>query len=476
MLDSRRLAPSPRTPWPALALAAALTATLAGCSLAPTLETPEAPVATEWPALGRVVATPEGLSADAPWNAFVGNGPLRRLIDLALDQNRDLRLAALAVVQAQAQYDIRRADQLPTVNAQAIGNRQPRADGSGSMSSSYAVGLAVAGWELDLFGRVASLKDAALAQYLATQEARNAVQTSLVAGVTSTWLSLQASEQLLALAQRTLATREESLRLVKLRHDLGVATAIELRQAESLIAAARVAVAQQERQRALDRNALALLVGQPLPDDLLASAATGLQALPDVPAGLPSDLLVRRPDIRQAEHQMQAANAQIGAARAAFLPRITLTASAGMASNSLSGLFQDGNWAWTLSPQALLPIFDAGRNRANLAVTEAGRDIAIAQYEKAIQTAFREVADALASRATLQAQLQAQQAQATAEAERLRLVELRYRQGVASHLEVLDAQRSAFAAQQALAQGQLAQQQNRVQLFRALGGGWKTQG
>lgn len=482
MLDLDRLAPpvaADRAAFPAARLTLgtlALAALLTGCSLAPTLQTPAAPVATEWPALGREVAAPEGLSADVPWSAFVGDGPLRQLIAQALDQNRDLRLAALAVVQAQAQYDVRRADQLPTVNAQATGNRQPRTDGSGSIASSYAVGLAVAGWELDLFGRIASLKDAALAQYLATQEARNAVQTSLMAGISSTWLSLQANGQLLALAQRTLATRQESLRLVRLRFEQGVATAIELRQAESLIAAAQVAVAQQERLQALDRNALSLLVGQPLPQDLLAAAATGLQTLPDVPAGLPSDLLVRRPDIRQAERQMQAANAQIGAARAAFLPRISLTASAGTASNALAGLFKDGAWGWTLSPQALLPLFDAGRNQANLASAEAGRDIAIAQYEKAIQTAFREVADALASRATLEAQRQSQQAQAAAEAERLRLVELRYRQGVASHLEVLDAQRSAFAAQQALAQVQLAQQQNRVQLFRALGGGWKTQG
>ncbi|MBA4264230.1 MAG: multidrug transporter, partial [Comamonadaceae bacterium] len=307
-------------------------------------------------------------------------------------------------------------------------------------------------------------------------------QTSLVAAVTSTWLSLQSSDQLLSLTQRTLATREDSLRLTKLRFDNGATSALDLRQAESLTAAAQASLAQQQRQRALDLNALTLLVGQPIPGNLLvpdqptaspAQSSNSAQLwLSDVPAGLPSDLLERRADIRQAEQQLIAANANIGAARAAFFPRISLTASAGTASNELSGLFKDGSWGFTLAPQALLPIFDAGRNQASLDSARVGREIAVAQYEKAIQTAFREVSDALAGQATLGEQLRAQQVQATAEAERFRLAELRYRNGVASFLDVLDAQRSLFATEQALLQTRLTQQQNQVALYKALGGGF----
>ena len=296
--------------------------------------------------------------------------------------------------------------------------------------------------------------------------------------MSSTWLSLQANESLLALTRQTLKTREDSLRLTKLRFDNGAASALDLRQAESLSAAAQVALAQAERARLLDVNALNLLVGEPLPVSLL-NPATPDGALPaavlaDVPAGLPSDLLTRRADVRQAEQQLVAANANIGAARAAFFPRISLTASVGTASSDLSGLFRDGSWGFTLAPQALLPIFDAGRNQAGLESARAGRDIALAQYEKAIQTAFREVADALAGQATLGEQLRAQEVQAAAEADRFRLAELRYRNGVASFLDVLDAQRSLFATQQALVQTRLAQQQNRVALYRALGGGWPS--
>jgi multidrug efflux system outer membrane protein len=261
-----------------------------------------------------------------------------------------------------------------------------------------------------------------------------------------------------------------------LRFDNGAASALDLRQAESLAAAAQATLAQQERQRALDLNALTLLLGQTPPAELVsptqADAALPEAVLADVPAGLPSDLLTRRADIRQAEQQLVAANANIGAARAAFFPRISLTASVGTASSDLSGLFKDGSWGFTLAPQALLPIFDAGRNRAGLDSAQAGRDIAVAQYEKAIQTAFREVADALAGQATLGEQLRAQQAQLTAETDRFRLAELRYRNGVASYLDVLDAQRSLFATQQAVTQSRLAMQQNRVALYRALGGGW----
>lgn len=446
------------------ALAAA--ALIAGCSMTPTLERPAAPVPATFP------GQPASVTVTGPvlaWDSFVTDARLRELVALALKNNRDLRVATLNIEQVRAQYQVRRADQVPTVNATVAGNRQPTA--SGDISSTYTAGLAMASWELDFFGRVASLKDAALAQFLASEEAQRAVQTSLVASVASSWLSLQTDEALLALTQRTLATREDSLRLTKLRFDNGAASALDLRQAESLTAAARATLAQQRRTIALDLNALTLLVGQEVPANLLPGAGDVAPFQP-VPEGLPSELLTRRADIRQAEQQMVAANANIGAARAAFFPRISLTASVGTVSNELSGLFKDGSWGFSLAPQALLPIFDLGRNQANLDSARVARDIAIAQYEKAIQTAFREVADALAGRATLGEQLAAQEAQAQAEAERFRLAELRYRNGVASYLDVLDAQRALFSTQQALAQTRLAQQQNQVALYKALGGGY----
>jgi outer membrane protein, multidrug efflux system len=448
-----------------------LAAALAGCSFMPTYERPAAPVAEAWGGNTPLVEASGG--ADLGWQAFVTDARLRDLITLTLANNRDLRVATLNIEQVRAQYQIRRADQLPTVNLAASGNRQPTS--SGGISSSYTVGLALASWELDFFGRVASLKEAALAQYLASEEARRAVQTSLVASVASTWASLLTSDALLATTRQTLRTRQDSLRLTKLRFDNGATSALDLRQAESLSAAAEVALAQQQRQRALDLNALTLLVGQSIPDALVApsEAPNGASLFQAVPAGLPSDLLTRRADIRQAEQQLIAANANIGAARAAFFPRISLTAGLGTVSNELSGLFKNGSWGFSLAPQAVLPLFDAGRNQAGLDSANAGREIAVAQYEKAIQVAFREVADALAGRATLVDQVRAQQAQATAEAERFRLADLRYRNGVASYLDVLDAQRALFGTQQALMQGQLAVQQNQVALYRALGGGWK---
>jgi multidrug efflux system outer membrane protein len=449
------------------ALALAVLAVLAGCSLAPSYERPAAPVPTAYPGQA---AGATGAQALPAWSAFVTDERLRRVVQLALSNNRDLRIAMANVEQVRAQYRIARANQAPTVGLGVTGERQ--GSEGGEISSLYTAGLAVSAWEIDFFGRLASLKDAALAQYLATEEAARAAQTSLVASVISTWLMVQADEELLALTRKTLATREDGLRLVRLRFDNGTASALDLRQAESLAASARATLAQQQRQRAQDLNALTLLVGQSLPEDLLPGIGAGQVIVGDVPEGLPSDLLVRRPDIRQAEQQLIAANANIGAARAAFFPRISLTAQFGSASTELSGLFKDGSWGFTLAPQALLTIFDLGRNRAALEAAEASRQAAVAGYEKAIQVAFREVADALAGRATFSEQLAAQEALVRAEAERVRLAELRYRNGVASYLDLLDAQRSLFAAQQALAQVRLAHQLNQVGLYKALGGGW----
>jgi multidrug efflux system outer membrane protein len=461
-----------RSPFARTLPALAAAAVMAGCSLTPTYERPAAPVAADWPAPAPAAPASATRSAsELPWADFVGDASLRELIRLALVNNRDLRVAVLNIEQARATWQIRRADQFPTVNLGATGAVQPKTDGSGT-NSAYTAGLSFTGWELDLFGRVASLKDAALAQYLASEEARRAVQASLIAAVANTWLNLQTNDELLAITQSTLKTREDSLRLTQLRLDNGASSALDVRQAESLTAGALAALQQQQRLRAQDLNALTLLVGQPLPEKLLTAAARAASPVfTEVPAGLPSDLLTRRPDIRQAEQQLIAANANIGAARAAFFPRITLTAAYGTASTGLTNLFENGFWGGTLAGQMLQPIFDAGRNEANLASSQAGRDIAVAQYEKAIQTAFREVADALAGRATLGAQLAAQQAQVDAETDRFRLADLRYRNGVSSYLEVLDSQRSLFLLQQALAQVRLAYWQNQVTLYKALGGG-----
>jgi NodT family efflux transporter outer membrane factor (OMF) lipoprotein len=443
-------------------------AAIAGCSLMPVYERPAPPVAADWPYPASATGTP---AAQLGWEGFFADERLKQLIALALRNNRDLRIAVFNIEQARAQYDIRRADQFPSVGVTAGGTRTPNS--SGGTTTAYTAGLAFTAWEIDLFGRVASLGEAALAQYLATEEGRGAAQTSLVAAVASNWLALVADQELITLTRQTLATREESLRLTKLRFDNGAASELDFRQAQSLAESARVTLSQLTRQSAIDLNALTLLLGQPVPADFQPAAETASVSLPDLPAGTPSDVLVQRPDVRQAEQQLIAANANIGAARAAFFPRITLTAGIGTASGELSGLFKGGSWGWTAAPQLLQPVFDAGRNRAGLASATVARDIAVAQYEKAIQSAFREVADGLAGRATFQEQLQAQRNVVDAEAVRFRLSELRYNAGVASYLDLLDAQRSLFAAQQALVQTRLQQLQNQVQLYKALGGGWE---
>jgi outer membrane protein, multidrug efflux system len=446
-------------------LAAALL--LAGCSFIPKYERPAAPVAEAFPYPSAKEGTPP---LELPWQQFFPDAKLRGLIATALANNRDLRIAVLNIAQARAQYDIRRADQLPTVGATATASRAPNA--VGKETTLYSANLGLSSWEIDFFGRIASLSQAALAQYLATEEGRNAAQVTLVASIANTWLSLAADEELLALTKDTLATRAESLRLTRLRFENGAASEIDFRLAQSLYETARATYAQQQRQHAIDVDALALLVGQPVPPQFEVGITTAGVQLPDVPAGVPSDVLARRPDVRQAEQQLVAANANIGAARAAFFPRISLTAGVGSASPQLSGLFSGGSWAYTVAPSLFQTVFDAGRNRANLASAQVGRDIAVAQYERAIQQAFRDVADALAGRATFGDQLDAQARVVEAESVRFRLARLRYDNGVASYLDLLDAQRSLFTAHQALVQARLARLQNQVQLYRSLGGGW----
>ena len=447
-------------------LAAALL--LAGCSMIPTYERPAAPVADAFPYPSAQQGT---APAQMPWQDFFADAKLRDLITAALANNRDLRVAVLNMAQARAQYDIRNADRFPTVAAGLSGTRAPSSI-TGKQVNTFEATLGFSSWELDFFGRIAALSESALAQYLGTEEGRKATQISLVSSVANVWLALAADEELLALTRETLATREETLRLTKLRFENGVTSEIDYRLALSLTESSRAALAQTERQRANDINTLALLVGGPVSPDYMVGVNTLGVKLPDVPAGVPSEVLVRRPDVRQAEQQLIAANANIGAARAAFFPHISLTAGVGTASNELSGLFKSGSWGFTIAPSLAQTIFDAGRNRANLASTEVSRDIAVAQYERAIQQAFREVADALAGRATYDEQVRALAAVVDAESTRFRLARLRYDNGVAIYLDLLDAQRALFTAQTALVQSRLQRLQNQVALYRSLGGGW----
>ena len=446
---------------------------LGGCmSLIPAYERPAAPVPAAYaPELTPAGAAGAAAAADIDWQRYITDARLKRLIEISLANNRDLRVAILNIEQARATYQIRRADELPSVGAGLTAQRQPGSNGG--LVNSYAVGLQITGYELDFFGRVRSLSQAALSQYLATEEARKTVQITLVASVANAYVGLIADDELLRVTRDTLKTRDESFKLTKLKFDNGAASELDFRQAEQLLEGARATLAQTQRQRALDENALVLLLGQALPADLPAGLPLAEQQVStELPAGLPSELLTRRPDVRSAEQQLLAANANIGAARAAFFPRISLTASAGTASSELGNLFKSGTFALTGTATLLQPIFDAGRNQANLDVAKVNKDIAVAQYEKAIQTAFREVSDSLAGRATLGEQLRAQTAQTNAAQISFNLADLRYRNGAASYLDVLDAQRSLFSAQQALVQVQALQAQNLMTLYKVLGGGW----
>ena len=464
MNDMKRLTP--------LVLALAL----AGCvNLAPKYERPAAPVAGAFPTVAGTVNSGNPVAPEAPgaiaWQRFFTDARLQQLITLSLANNRDLRVSILNIEAARAAYQIQRSEQFPAVGLGVSGSRATTGKDK-PITSVYQAGLSVSAFELDFFSRVRNLSDAALAQFLATEEARKTAQISLIAQVANTYLTFLADEELLALTQQTLKTREESLRLSQLRFENGVSSKLDLDQAISLVEQARTTLAQAQRQRAQDINLLTLLVGQPLPDNLPPGLTLAKTNLPDLPAGLPSDLLASRPDIRSAEQQLIAANANIGAARANYFPNISLTGTAGSASTQLSGLFKGGSFGWTFAPQAILPLFDFGARRAGVESAQAGRDIAVAQYERSIQTAFREVADALAGQATFSEQLRAQQAVAQAEADRFNLSDLRYRSGTASYLDLLDAQRSLFTAQQQAIEANLARLQNQVTLYRVLGGGW----
>jgi multidrug efflux system outer membrane protein len=458
----------------------ALALALAGCvNLAPKYERPAAPVAGNFPTVGGtnasggnpVAATP---AVNIAWQQFFTDPRLKQLIELSLVNNRDLRIAVANIEQTRASYQIQRSQRFPALGAAFNGSRTSAQDANGNdtISSGYQAGLTVAAFELDLFGRVRNLSDSALAQFLATEEARKSVQISLIASVANAYLLALADDEQLALTRETLKTREESLRLTRLRFQNGVVSKLDLDSAQSLVDNARFVLQQQLRQRAQDDNLLTLLVGQPLPANLPAGGTLASTNLPDLPAGLPSDLLVNRPDIRSAEEQLIAANANIGAARANYFPRIALTASGGSASTELSNLFSSGTFGWTFAQNVTMPIFDFGRTRAGVDSARATRDVAVAQYERSIQTAFREVSDALAGQATFSEQLRAAQSSAASEADRFNLSEKRYRTGTSSYLDLLDAQRSLFTAQLTAVQANLARLQNQVTLYRVLGGGW----
>jgi outer membrane protein, multidrug efflux system len=455
--------------------------TLTGCStMAPKYSRPEPPVPAAWPtgaAYKNEAAKPgEPPAADIAWNDFFTDERLRKLIALSLENNRDLRVSMLNIEKTRAQYQIRRADLFPAVDAggSASVQRVPAGlSGSGNAATmhQYGVNLGFSAYELDFFGRVRSLKDQALEQFLATEQARRSAQISLVSEVSTTWLTLAADQERLRLAKETLGTNEKTYELTKRRFELGVSSELDLRQAQTAVEANRVDIGRFTSVVAQDRNALDLLAGSSVPDSLLPQELTSVAGLKELFPGLPSDVLQRRPDILEAENRLKGANANIGAARAAFFPRITLTTEIGLGSRELSGLFKGGAGLWSFAPQINLPIFDGGARKANLKASEVDRDIFVAQYEKAIQSAFREVADALAQRGTLEEQLTAQQSLVDAAAASRRLSEARYEKGIASYLTVLDSQRSLYAAQQNLITLRLVRIGNLVTLYKVLGGG-----
>ncbi|MEK0434565.1 MAG: hypothetical protein RL369_614 [Pseudomonadota bacterium] len=443
---------------------------LSGCQILPNFYSPKAPVPEKF-------AAP---SSDAPaaveigWREFFQNAELQQAIEQALANNRDLKATALRIEEARALYGIQRADQLPTINATTGGVRTRTlfpTTGAYTNYTSYSVGLGMTAFELDFFGRVKNLSEAALAQFFATEQAQRAAQIALVGEVAKVWLNERALAEQLHIAERTLKARETSFDLVKQRFDAGISNALELRQSETLVQSAAAAVLALRRQHAQSINALALLMGSSgkLSEQQALLSEQSITA--DIGAGVPSDVLTQRPDIRAAEQVLRANQANIAAARAAFFPRISLTAGVGLASSSLNNLFDSGSGVWNFTPALSLPIFDNGRNQANLDLATVRANIAIANYEKAIQVAFREVADALDARATLASEISAQQAMRDAQAARLELAQVRYKNGVANYLDVLDAERELYSAEQTLLATRLLRLTNAVDLYRSLGGG-----
>ena len=452
---------------------------LGGCAMIPKYTRPEAPVPTDWPsgpAYGGSRSTPDVLiAADLRWRDFFTDERLQKIIETALQNNRDLRVAALNVERARAIYRIQRAELFPKVEVTAKAFRERIAGdlsgtGIATTAESYSVNLGVTSWEIDFFGRIRSLEKSALEEYFGTEQARRSAQILLVSEVANAYLTLAADRENLKLAQSTLDAQQASYHLIRRRHEVGLVSELDLRQVQTRVDTARVDVARYTQLTALDENALNLLVGSEVPVELLPEVLSVVAPVQEVSPGLSSEVLLLRPDVLQAEHQLKATNANIGAARAAFFPRISLTTAIGTASGDLSGLFKSGSFVWNYAPQIVMPIFDA-RTWSALAASKVDQKLAVTQYERAIQAAFREVADALAKKGTLGDQVAAQQSLVDATARTYELSLARYEKGTDIYLNVLDAQRSLYAAQQGLINTRLAKLANQVQLYAVLGGG-----
>lgn len=479
-MRKRSIARTPSTTLGALALALLL----GGCSLIPSYQRPEAPIPEQWTnaALARTEEaysdTSNSTVGPADWQTFVVDEALRALIKRALANNRDLRQSILNVEVARAQYRVQTADQLPNFQAEGNGTRQRVSDdmrtpGSPAEQSSYRAGIALASYELDLFGRVDSLSEEAMHEYLATEETMRSVRISLVAEVIQAYLTRDGAQQRYSLASRILKMRKDSLGLIEQRRKVGAANDLEVQEALGLVQQARVEQERIDREFQQAENAVSLLVGDASSSSTPMARPEGTaMRVQDVAPGMPSDLLIHRPDIRQAEHLLMARNANIGAARAAFFPRIALTGSFGSSSLELNDLFSPGQLAWSFMPQITLPIFDGGRNRANLDVAQLRKDIAIADYERSIQEAFRDASDALVAVDTMRREESALLALVRTSTETTRLAEVRYRSGADDFSRYLDAQRSDLANQLALVQVTTQRQIALATLFRALGGGW----
>ncbi|OHB55877.1 MAG: multidrug transporter [Planctomycetes bacterium GWF2_42_9] len=459
---------------------AGIVAVSGGCNLTPKYTRPESPVPPEWPSGDAyqkdAIKAGEPNAAAIQWQNFFTDEKLRKVIDLTLINNRDLRVAVLNIERTRAIYQIQRAELFPTVNASGTASRERvpgilSGTGKPLTTDLYNVNLGISVWELDIFGRIRSLKEQALELYFATEQARRNTQISLVSETANAYLLVAADRERLKLAQDTLAAQQKSYDLIKRRYEIGSSSEIDLRQAQTRVDSARVDIATYTSQVAQDKNLLDLLAGTSVPQELLPDSLAAVAPMKDFTAALPSEVLQLRPDVLEAEHQLKAANANIGAARAAFFPRITMTTSIGTTSDELSGLFKSGSDTWSFIPQITLPIFDAGRNRANLKASKADRDIFVAQYEKAIQMAFREVADALAQRGTVGYQLAAQESLVDASSASYKLSEARYLSGIDNHLLVLDSQRSLYSAQQVLIDLRQVKLVNLLTLYKVLGGG-----
>jgi multidrug efflux system outer membrane protein len=450
---------------------------LGGCTMIPKYTRPEPPIPAAWPSGPAYKETPvterAPVAPDLQWQKFFTDARLQAIIAIALKNNRDLRVAALNVEKARALYRVQRAELLPVVETGFTATKEhARISGTTGLVTleEYSANLGISSWELDFFGRIRSLGKKALEEYFATAQARRSAQISLVSEIAYAYLTLAADRENLQLAQSTLASQQAAFNLIRRRFEVGIVTQLDLRQAQTRVDAARVDVAKYTEQVAKDENALNLLAGSMVPADLLPGELSAVKPLPDVAPGTSSEVLLRRPDILEAENTLKAANANIGAARANFFPRISLTSAIGSASGDLSGLFKSGSFVWNYAPQIVLPIFDA-RTWSALRETKVEREIAVAQYEKAIQGAFREVADALASRGTLGDRMKAQQSLVDATAKTYQLSTARYEKGIDIYLNVLDAQRSLYTAQQGLIAIRLAKLANQVRLYAVLGGG-----